>query len=112
MELIIYIILFILIIYINKKSIEHLTTNTKSRSVPMNNTYSSINQYRANYNPYFKSHLNNSTFDNVVPYNNTNPWILKDAGYSDIFNDELIIVLFNIEFVVTYKLSEFIFIIR
>ena len=88
MELIIYIILFILIIYINKKSIEHLTTNTKSRSVPMNNTYSSINQYRANYNPYFKSHLNNSTFDNVVPYNNTNPWILKDAGYSDIFNDE------------------------
>ena len=88
MELIIYIILFILIIYINNKSIEHLTTNTKSRSVPMNNTYSSINQYRANYNPYFKSHLNNSTFDNVVPYNNTNPWIIKDAGYSDIFNDE------------------------
>ena len=88
MELIIYIILFILIIYINNKSIEHLTTNTKSRNVPMNNTYSSINQYRANYNPYFKSHLNNSTFDNVVPYNNTNPWIIKDAGYSDIFNDE------------------------
>jgi len=88
MELIIYIILFILIIYINNKSIEHLTTNTKSRSVPLNNTYSSINQYRANYNPYFKSHLNNSTFDNVVPYNNTNPWIIKDAGYSDIFNDE------------------------
>jgi hypothetical protein len=88
MELIIYIILFILIIYINKKSIEHLTTNTKSRNVPMNNTYSSINQYHANYNPYFKSHLNNSTFDNVVPYNNTNPWIIKDAGYSDIFNDE------------------------
>ena len=88
MELIIYIILFILIIYINNKSIEHLTTNTKSRNVPMNNTYSSINQYRANYNPYFKSHLNNSTFDNVVPYNNTNAWIIKDAGYSDIFNDE------------------------
>ena len=88
MELIIYIILFILIIYINNKSIEHLTTNTKSRSVPLNNTYSSINQYRANYNPYFKSHLNNSTFDNVVPYNNTNPWIIKDSGYSDIFNDE------------------------
>ena len=88
MELIIYIILFILIIYINKKSIEHLTTNTKSRNVPMNNTYSSINQYHANYNPYFKSHLNNSTFDNVVPYNNTNPWIIKDAGYSDIFNNE------------------------
>ena len=88
MELIIYIILFILIIYINNKSIEHLTNNTKSRSVPLNNTYSSINQYRANYNPYFKSHLNNSTFDNVVPYNNTNPWIIKDSGYSDIFNDE------------------------
>ena len=88
MELIIYIILFILIIYINNKSIEHLTTNTQSRNVPMNNTYSSINQYHANYNPYFKSHLNNSTFDNVVPYNNTNAWIIKDAGYSDIFNDE------------------------
>jgi hypothetical protein len=88
MKLIIYIILFILIIYINNQSIEYLTNNTKSRSVPMNNTYSSINQYYANYNPYFKSHLNNSTFDNVIPYNNTNPWIIKDSGYSDIFNDE------------------------
>ena len=38
----------------------------------MYNPYISINQYNANYNPYFKSHLNNSYFDNVVSYNDTN----------------------------------------
>ena len=75
--------------------------NTKYPQMSMYNPYISINQYNANYNPYFKSHLNNSYFDNVVSYNDTNvepkgnntvkgyeSWILKDSGYSDIFNYE------------------------
>jgi len=182
MKLIIYIILFIiLIIYINNQSIEQFTNqtehridkqkylpmtdykqliaspsvsinNTKHPSIPMHNPYITINQYNANYNPYFKSHLNNSKFDNIVAYNDINNinfginnsyslnptktttnitenpienpienpvenpventventesiattiatanakntdgidnWVIKDTGYSDIFNDE------------------------
>ena len=79
--------------------------NTKYPQMSMHNPYISINQYNANYNPYFKSHLNNSYFDNVTPYNDTNSisykfnmdtsskiggsnWVVKESGYSDIFNDE------------------------
>lgn len=78
--------------------------NTKYPQMSMHNPYISINQYNANYNPYFKSHLNNSYVDNVTPYNDTNNisykfnmdtasknggshWVVKETGYSDIFND-------------------------
>lgn len=111
--------------------------NTKHPSMSMHNPYISINQYNANYNPYFKSHLNNFNYDNVVSYNDANvvsynepttatisdsyrlnpdtskqninyhnfikpnvptasainaesgmDWVVKDTGYSDIFNNE------------------------
>jgi hypothetical protein len=93
--------------------------NAKYPNGTMNNPYTSINQYNANYNPYYKSHLNNSYFDNIAPYNDVNSisygfnpattgkhyglnpttssiangscgsnWVIKDTGYSDIFNEE------------------------